>query len=179
MIKLGCEKCGHVLHLKDEMAGKKGRCPRCGTSLVIPGGSRMSATSSLSADGSARGGLLPANESAAPQGADEAGAHKGRANRQLATPTSEPSCLHPAAIVVIAVAIVVVSEIQGSTQTRAQTMANMLVLAVANIVTGLFEGVVTGYIVSFLGKVRPDLIGETAPARIEVVENRTEVAADV
>jgi cobalt/nickel transport system permease protein len=79
----------------------------------------------------------------------------------------------------IAVAIVVVSEIQGSTQTRAQTMANMLVLAIANIVTGLFEGVVTGYIVSFLGRVRPDLIGESAPARIEGLENRTEVAADV
>jgi hypothetical protein len=58
-------------------------------------------------------------------------------------------------------------------------MANMLVLAIANIVTGLFEGVVTGYIVSFLGKVRPDLIGESAPARIEGLENRTEVAADV
>jgi len=79
----------------------------------------------------------------------------------------------------VAVAIVSISEIQGSTQTRAQTMANMLVLAIANIVMGLFEGVVTGYIISFLGKVRPDLIGESAPARIEGLEDRKEVAADV
>jgi cobalt/nickel transport system permease protein len=79
----------------------------------------------------------------------------------------------------VAVAIVTLSEIQGSTQTREQTMTNMLVLAIANIVTGLFEGVVTGYIISFLGKVRPDLIGESAPARVETVEGRPEVSVDV
>jgi cobalt/nickel transport system permease protein len=78
----------------------------------------------------------------------------------------------------VAVAIVSISEIQGSTQTREQTLSNMLVLAIANIVTGLFEGVVTAYIVSFLGSVRPDLIGESAPARNEAVENRTEAAPD-
>lgn len=79
----------------------------------------------------------------------------------------------------VAVAIVSVSLIQGSTQTRAQTMANMTVLAIGNIIMGLFEGVVTGYIVSFLGRVRPDLIGESTTARIESLENRTEAAADV
>lgn len=78
----------------------------------------------------------------------------------------------------VAVAIVSVSLIQGSTQTREQTMANMTVLAIGNIIMGLFEGVVTGYIVSFLGKVRPDLIGESAPPRIENFASRTEVAAD-
>lgn len=67
----------------------------------------------------------------------------------------------------VAVAIVAFSEIQGSSQTREQTVNNMLVLAIANIVTGLVEGVVTGYIVSFLGRVRPDLIGESAPAPLE------------
>jgi len=79
----------------------------------------------------------------------------------------------------VAVAIVSVSLIQGSTQTREQTMANMTVLAIGNIVMGLFEGVVTGYIVSFLGKMRPDLIGEPASARLEDTENRPEAAADV
>ncbi len=59
------------------------------------------------------------------------------------------------------VAVISISEIQGSTLTRSQTLENMLVLAVANIVVGLFEGAVTGYIVSYLGKVRPDLIGES------------------
>jgi len=79
----------------------------------------------------------------------------------------------------VAVAIVSISEIQGSTQTRAQTLSNMLVLAIANIVTGVFEGVVTGYIVSFLGKVRPDLIGESPQARVEGIEGQEEALADV
>ena len=111
MIELGCDKCGQLLHLKDEMAGRKGRCPRCGTSLTIPGGSRMSATPSLLVGDSGLGGLLPPNEAAAPQGADDAGAHKGqsKANRRLSTtPTGESSRLHPAAIVAISVAILVV-----------------------------------------------------------------------
>lgn len=79
----------------------------------------------------------------------------------------------------VAVAIISVSEIQGSSLTRGETMANMLVLAVANIVTGLFEGVVTGYIVSFLGKVRPDLIGESPPPREEHAGGPKEATADV
>ena len=111
MIELGCDKCGQVLHLKDEMAGRKGRCPRCGTSLIIPGGSRMSATPSLLVGDLGLGGLLPPNESAATQGADDAGAHRGqgKSNRRLSTtPTGESSRLHPAAIVAISVAILVV-----------------------------------------------------------------------
>jgi cobalt/nickel transport system permease protein len=79
----------------------------------------------------------------------------------------------------VAVAIVSVSLIQGSTQTRAETMANMTVLAIGNIVMGVFEGIVTGYIVSFLGKVRPDLIGEPIPVRPEYTENRPEAATNV
>lgn len=78
----------------------------------------------------------------------------------------------------VAVVIVSISEIQGSTQSRAQTLSNLLVLAIANIITGMFEGVVTGYIVSFLGKVRPDLIGETATTAGSI-ENRKEASADV
>jgi len=79
----------------------------------------------------------------------------------------------------IAVAIVSISLIQGSTQTRAQTMANMTVLAIGNIIMGVFEGIVTGYIVSFLGRVRPDLIGESAPATVPSSGIPTEAAADV
>lgn len=61
----------------------------------------------------------------------------------------------------VAVAIVSVSDIQGSTQTGAETLRNMLIITVANVLTGLFEGIVTGYIVSFLGRLRPDLLGES------------------
>lgn len=63
------------------------------------------------------------------------------------------------------VVIVVVSEIQGSHLTREQTLNNMLILAAVNVVTGAVEGMVTAYIVSFLARVRPDLLGTegTAP----------------
>jgi cobalt/nickel transport system permease protein len=58
----------------------------------------------------------------------------------------------------LVVVIVGVSEIQGSSLTRAETMNNMLIIAALNIVTGFIEGVVTGYVISFLGRVRPDLL---------------------
>jgi cobalt/nickel transport system permease protein len=58
----------------------------------------------------------------------------------------------------LVVLIVSVSEIQGSSLTRGETLNNMLILAIANIVTAVVEGIVTGYIVSFLGRVRPDLL---------------------
>ncbi len=58
----------------------------------------------------------------------------------------------------LVVFIVGVSEIQGSTLSRTETMSNMLVLAALNIATGIAEGVVTGYVIAFLGRVRPDLL---------------------
>jgi cobalt/nickel transport system permease protein len=79
----------------------------------------------------------------------------------------------------VVVGIVTVSGIQDSTQTRAQTFDNMLVLAAANIVMGLVEGLVTGYIVSFIGRVRPDLLQEserTPPGGTDTAEGE---AADV
>ncbi len=75
----------------------------------------------------------------------------------------------------VAVAIVAISEIQGSSLTRAETIANMWVLALGNIITGVFEGVVTGYIVSFLGRVRPDLLGEKPDVKVERGEALPEV----
>lgn len=65
----------------------------------------------------------------------------------------------------LVVLIVSVSEIQGSNLTRGETLNNMLILAVANVVAAVVEGIVTGYMVSFLGRVRPDLLAieETSP----------------
>ena len=57
------------------------------------------------------------------------------------------------------VMIVAMSEIQGSQLSREETLANTMILGVVNIVAGAVEGVVTGYIVSFIAKVRPDLLG--------------------
>jgi cobalt/nickel transport system permease protein len=62
----------------------------------------------------------------------------------------------------LVVLIVSISEIQGSNLTRGETLNNMLILAVANVVAAVVEGIVTGYIISFLGKVRPDLLAAEA-----------------
>ena len=35
-ITVTCEGCGKKLRVKDELAGRKGKCPACGTVLVIP-----------------------------------------------------------------------------------------------------------------------------------------------
>lgn len=59
------------------------------------------------------------------------------------------------------VAIVAVSGIQDSEQTKEEIVANMVVIAVVNIAVGVLEGVVTGYVVSFIGRVRPDLLRDT------------------
>lgn len=36
MIKFSCNNCGHKLGVKDELAGKKGRCPECSSIIVVP-----------------------------------------------------------------------------------------------------------------------------------------------
>jgi len=56
------------------------------------------------------------------------------------------------------VAIVTISGIQDSAQGAEDTLRNMLLLAAVNVVAAVIEGVVTGYIVSFIGRVRPDLL---------------------
>lgn len=63
------------------------------------------------------------------------------------------------------VAIVAVSEIQGSAQGKEQILSNLWILAAANVLMGVVEGVVTGYAVSFIGKVRPDLLADAEPDR--------------
>ena len=61
---------------------------------------------------------------------------------------------------VLVVLVIAASGVQGSNLSREQTLANLTVIAVADIVTGIAEGVLTGYIVSFIGKIRPDLLGD-------------------
>jgi len=36
MIEVTCENCGKHLRVKDEFAGKKGKCPGCQTLLTVP-----------------------------------------------------------------------------------------------------------------------------------------------
>lgn len=63
----------------------------------------------------------------------------------------------------LVVVVVTISGIQGSELTREQIFANLMVLAVINIAAGAVEGVVTGYVVSFIGRVRPDLLVRYGP----------------
>ena len=68
------------------------------------------------------------------------------------------------------VAIVAVSGIQDSEQTKEEILANMAVIAVANLAVGVIEGVFTGYVVSFIGRVRPDLLRDTEAGPAESAE---------
>jgi len=78
------------------------------------------------------------------------------------------------------VVMVAMSEIQDSTQTRAQLIDNLTIIAIVNVIAGLVEGVVTGYIVNFLGKVRPDLLSGAEGSRAKSSHSHTtEAAADV
>ena len=61
--------------------------------------------------------------------------------------------------------IVSVSGIQGSSLTREEIFANTLLLGAVNIAAGVLEAFVAGYIVTFIARVRPDLIGEPIPRK--------------
>jgi cobalt/nickel transport system permease protein len=80
----------------------------------------------------------------------------------------------------VALVIISISGIQGSAQGEAETFANLLVMAAANIATGMVEAVATGYIVSFIGRIRPDML-ETAEGsrKPELPDSPAEVNASV
>jgi cobalt/nickel transport system permease protein len=67
------------------------------------------------------------------------------------------------------VAIVTISGLQDSDQTRAEIFGNMLVIAGVNIAVGVIEGFVTGYIVNFIGRIRPDLLSDIEGADVKSV----------
>ncbi len=56
------------------------------------------------------------------------------------------------------VAIISVAGIQDSHLEEEETAHNLVVVAAVNIVVGVIEGFVTGYIVTFIGRIRPDLL---------------------
>lgn len=67
----------------------------------------------------------------------------------------------------LVVLIVGVSEIQGSQLSREQMIGNLMVLAGLNTAAGIIEAIVTGYVVAFLGRVRPDLLDRRIWRRTE------------
>lgn len=60
----------------------------------------------------------------------------------------------------IAVIVISVAGVQDSHLEEEETAHNLVFIAAANIVVGVIEGFVTGYIVAFIGKVKPDLLAE-------------------
>src|SRR5207237_3379713 len=46
-IAITCAGCGKTLKVKDEWAGKKGKCPTCGTTFAIPAAGAASAAPAM------------------------------------------------------------------------------------------------------------------------------------
>ena len=57
------------------------------------------------------------------------------------------------------IAIILVSGIQGVTQTSLQILTGLSLLAAVNMGVAVVEAFVTGFIVEYIGKVKPDLLG--------------------
>ncbi|HIH01028.1 TPA: energy-coupling factor ABC transporter permease [Thermoplasmata archaeon] len=62
---------------------------------------------------------------------------------------------------VIVVIIIAVAGVQDSHLDEEETAHNLWVIAAVNIGVGVVEGVITGYVVSFIGRIKPDLLEET------------------
>jgi cobalt/nickel transport system permease protein len=54
--------------------------------------------------------------------------------------------------------IILVSEIQGVTQTKAQILAGLSLLAGINMGVAIIEAVITGMIITYMVRVRPDML---------------------
>jgi cobalt/nickel transport system permease protein len=61
------------------------------------------------------------------------------------------------------IAIILVSGIQGVTQTSIQILTGLSLLAAVNMGVAVVEAFVTGFIVEYIGKVKPDLLGGGRP----------------
>jgi len=61
----------------------------------------------------------------------------------------------------VMVAIILVSGIQGVTQTTGQVLTGLSLIIAVNMGVAVIEALITGLIVRYIGKIRPDLLGET------------------
>jgi cobalt/nickel transport system permease protein len=61
------------------------------------------------------------------------------------------------------IAIILVSGIQGVTQTPPQILTGLSLLAAVNMGVAVAEAFVTGFIMEYIGKVKPDLLGGDRP----------------
>jgi len=63
----------------------------------------------------------------------------------------------------VMVAIILVSGIQGVTQTSGQILTGLVLIIAINMGVAIIEALLTGLIVSYIGKIRPDILGENQP----------------
>lgn len=61
------------------------------------------------------------------------------------------------------VAIIAVSDIQGVDQPIGSILQGLILLAGINMAVAVIEAIITGYIVSYIQKIRPDILRETKP----------------
>lgn len=59
---------------------------------------------------------------------------------------------------VVMLAIIIVSGVQGVTQSRADMLYGLSILAGVNMAVAVIEALITGYIVSYIERVRPDML---------------------
>ncbi|HTY89765.1 MAG TPA: energy-coupling factor ABC transporter permease [Methanocella sp.] len=62
------------------------------------------------------------------------------------------------------IAIILISGVQGVNQSTLDVFYGLLVIAGINMIIAVIEAVVTGYVVSYIQRVRPDILGEAAHA---------------
>ncbi len=81
----------------------------------------------------------------------------------------------------VIIGIVAVSGLQDSEQAKEEIFGNLLLFAAVNIIAGIIEGVITGYVVSFISKIRPDLLSDAEGEdrqNPDTASEKTEAASD-
>lgn len=63
----------------------------------------------------------------------------------------------------VMVAVILISGIQGVTQTTGQVLTGLSLIIAVNMGVAVIEALLTGLIVRYIGKVRPDILGEAKP----------------
>jgi cobalt/nickel transport system permease protein len=58
----------------------------------------------------------------------------------------------------VMVAIILISGVQGVSQSADQVLAGLLLVVAVNLAVAVIESVITGYMVAYLMRVRPDIL---------------------
>lgn len=61
---------------------------------------------------------------------------------------------------IVMIAIILISGVQGATQSTSMTIIGLSYLAAINMGVAVIEAVITGLIAAYIGKARPDLLGD-------------------